>query len=76
MHHLVFLNSGDTSRQTLQVYQLVEGNYEVSDKSIAFPFLPIADIPGFIEQSKTIGQRAAVRLLRSRIREILQSSNE
>jgi len=63
-------------RQTLQVYQLVEGNYEVSDKSIAFPFLPIADIPGFIEQSKTIGQRAAVRLLRSRIREILQSSNE
>ena len=63
-------------RQTLQVYQLVEGNYEASDKSIAFPFLPIADIPGFIEQSKTIGQRAAVRLLRSRIREILQSSNE
>ncbi len=58
-------------RQTLQVYQLVEGNYELSDKSIAFPFLPIAEIPGFIERSKTMGQRASVRLFRSRIREIL-----
>jgi Uma2 family endonuclease len=63
-------------RQTLQVYQLVEGNYALSDKSIAFPFLPIAEVPGLINQSKTIGQRAAVRLLRARIREILQSSNE
>jgi Uma2 family endonuclease len=63
-------------RQTLQVYQLVEGNYELSDKSIAFPLLPIAELPGLIEQSKTIGQRAAVRLFRARIREILQSSNE
>jgi len=59
-------------KQTLQVYQLVEGNYELSETSLAFPFLPIAEIPGLIEQSKTIGQRAAVRLLRSRIREILQ----
>jgi Uma2 family endonuclease len=64
------------SKQTLQVYQLVEGNYELSDKSIAFPFLPIAELPGLIEQSKNIGQRAAVRLFRARIREILQSSNE
>ncbi|HAA30832.1 MAG TPA: hypothetical protein DCE56_27975 [Cyanobacteria bacterium UBA8553] len=63
-------------RQTLQVYQLVEGNYELSDTSLAFPFLPIAEIPGFIEQSKTIGQRAAVRLWRSRIREILQSGDK
>jgi Uma2 family endonuclease len=61
-------------RQTLQVYQLVEGNYELSDKSLAFPFLPIVEIPGFIEQSKTIGQRSAVRLFRTRIREILQIS--
>jgi Uma2 family endonuclease len=62
------------NRQSLQVYQLVEGNYELSDKSLAFPFLPIAEIPGFIEQSRTIGQRSAVRLFRARIREILQSS--
>jgi Uma2 family endonuclease len=58
-------------KQTLQVYQLIEGKYEQTGQSLAFPFVPIAEIPGFIEQSKTIGQRASVRLFRSRIREIL-----
>jgi Uma2 family endonuclease len=58
-------------KQSLQVYQLVEEKYEQTDKSLAFPFLPIAEIPGFIEQSKTIGQRASVRLFRARIREVL-----
>jgi Uma2 family endonuclease len=56
-------------KQTLQVYQLVEGKYEKMDKSLAFPCIPIAEIPGFIEQSKTIGQRSAVRLFRARIRD-------
>lgn len=60
-------------KQSLQVYQLVEGNYELSETSFAFPFLPIAEIPGFIEQSKVVGQRTAVRLFRKRIREILES---
>ncbi|OCQ94635.1 hypothetical protein BCD67_03960 [Oscillatoriales cyanobacterium USR001] len=55
--------------QSLKVYQLVEGNYEQRENSLAFPFLPIAEIPGFIEQSKTIGQRAAIRLFRERIKE-------
>jgi Uma2 family endonuclease len=58
-------------RQSLQVYQLVEGKYQKCDRSLAFPFLPVAEIPGFIEQSRTIGQRAAVRLFRQRIRELL-----
>jgi Uma2 family endonuclease len=57
--------------QSLEVYQLVEGNYEQRENSLAFPFLPIAEIPGFIEQSKTIGQRATVRLFRERVKEIL-----
>ncbi len=60
-------------RESLQVYQLVDGKYEMCDRSLAFPFLPVAEIPGFIEQSRTIGQRAAVRLFRERIREILLS---
>lgn len=60
-------------RQSLQVYQLVDGKYEKCDRSLAFPFLPVAEIPGLIEQSRTIGQRAAVRLFRQRIREILLS---
>jgi Uma2 family endonuclease len=63
-------------KQTLQVYQLVEEKYEQTDKSLAFPFIPIAEIPGFIEQSKTIGQRASVRLFRAGIREILKSQEK
>ena len=58
-------------KQSLQVYQLVEEKYEKIDNSLAFPCIPIAEIPEFIEQSKTIGQRAAVRLFRARIREVL-----
>lgn len=61
-------------RQTLEVYQLVEGQYERVAQSLAFPFFPVAEIPGFIEQSRAIGQRAAVRLFRTRITEILQNS--
>ena len=62
-------------RESLQVYHLVEGKYEMCDRSLAFPFLPVAEIPGFIEQSRTVGQRAAVRLFRQRIREILLSQS-
>ncbi|XZN98611.1 MAG: Uma2 family endonuclease [Microcoleus sp.] len=62
-------------RQSLQVYQLVEGKYQKCDRSLAFPFLPVAEIPVFIEQSRTIGQRAAVRLFRQRIKEILLSQS-
>jgi Uma2 family endonuclease len=57
--------------RSLEVYQLIEGNYQQQENSLAFPFLPIAEIPGFIEQSKSIGQRAAVRLFRDRVREVL-----
>ena len=58
-------------RESLQVYQLVDGKYEKCEISLAFPFLLVAEIPGFIEQSRTVGQRAAVRLFRQRIKEIL-----
>lgn len=61
--------------KSLEVYQLIDGKYELRDQSLAFPNLPIADIPSLIEQSKIIGQRAAVRLFRTRIRELLQNSN-
>ncbi|XZN91976.1 MAG: Uma2 family endonuclease [Microcoleus sp.] len=57
--------------QSLVVYQLVEGSYQERENSLAFGFLPIAEIPAFIEQSKTIGQRAAVRLFREKVREFL-----
>ncbi len=62
------------SQQTLQVYQLVDGKYQECDRSLAFPILPLAEIPGLIEQSQTVGQRTVVRLFKQRIREILSSS--
>ena len=58
-------------RQSLEVYQRVEENYESALQSIAFPFLPVGEVPGFIEQSRTVGQRSAVRLFRQHIQEIL-----
>ncbi len=61
-------------QQTLEVYHLMGDFYELSATSIAFPFLPIVEVSSFIEQSKTIGQRAAVRLFRDRIQAILQAA--
>ncbi|NES23081.1 MAG: Uma2 family endonuclease [Symploca sp. SIO3E6] len=55
----------------LLIYQLVNGNYQLSESSLTFPCLPVAEIVPLIEQSKEIGQRAVVRLFRKRIREIL-----
>jgi Uma2 family endonuclease len=60
-------------KQELQIYHLVTGEYQQADRSLAFPFLPIAEVPQFIEQSKEIGQRSAVHLFRARIREMLIS---
>ncbi|HEY9634044.1 MAG TPA: Uma2 family endonuclease [Coleofasciculaceae cyanobacterium] len=62
-------------KNTLQVYRLVEATYEQCDHSPTFPFLPLAEVPGFIEQSKTIGQRSAVRSFKARIREILENQS-
>lgn len=59
--------------RSLQVYQLIEGDYQLVPSSLAFPTLPIAEIPNFIEQSKTTGQRTAVCAFRKRMREILEN---
>jgi Uma2 family endonuclease len=64
------------TKKTLLVYQRVEGGYALCDRSLAFPFLPIAEVANFIEQSRTIGQRSAVRLFRQRIQEILNGQNK
>lgn len=58
-------------KNNLEVHQLIEAEYKQVNNSVAFPFLPIAEMTGFMEQSNTIGQRAAVRLFRKRIGEIL-----
>lgn len=55
----------------LQIYCLIGEQYEQSGQSIAFPFLPVAEVPDFIEQGKVIGQRSTVRLFRERIQAVL-----
>jgi Uma2 family endonuclease len=55
-------------KDTLQVYQLSAGSYEISSKSLAFPGFPIAEIPEFINRSQDVSQRATVRLFRERVR--------
>ena len=59
------------TKKSLLVYSRVEGGYKFSDRSLAFPFLPIAEVADFIEQSREIGQRSSVRSFRQRIQEIL-----
>ncbi|WP_019498251.1 Uma2 family endonuclease [Pseudanabaena sp. PCC 6802] len=58
-------------KKNLEVYQLIDGKYEQVTCSAALPTFPIAEVTTYIEQSFEIGQRAAVRLFRERIREIL-----
>jgi Uma2 family endonuclease len=61
------------AKKTLQIYLLVDGQYQLSDRSLAFPCLPVSEVPVLIERSKEIGQRATVRLFRDRIRAVLQN---
>ncbi len=60
-------------KQQLEIYQLVEEQYVRVDRSLAFPCLPVTEVPELIERSREVGQRSAVRLFRARIREILQT---
>jgi Uma2 family endonuclease len=58
-------------KNQLQVYRLNQDKYELARQSLVFPMLPITEIPALIEQSQALGQRAVVRLLRDRLREVL-----
>jgi Uma2 family endonuclease len=59
-------------KHTLQIYMLIDGQYQLSNHSLAFPCLPIAEVPELIGRSQEIGQRATVRVFRERIRSVLQ----
>jgi Uma2 family endonuclease len=64
------------SNNQLEVYILQNGEYQLSQASLLFPFLPIAAIPDFIERGQDMGQRTAVRLFRERIQALLVNSSE
>ncbi len=59
--------------QTLHFYQLEAGNYVESDRSTAFPFVPIAEIPLFVEKAPKVGEQTVAKAFRAwsrmRIRE-------
>lgn len=52
----------------LKFYQLVEGQYIEREFSIAFPLISVAEMSRFIEQSKTVGEIALLRLFRASVR--------
>jgi Uma2 family endonuclease len=59
------------NKQKLEVYQLIDHQYESVQESLVLPMFPISEVTNYIEQSYQIGQRSTVRLFRGRIREIL-----
>jgi len=49
----------------LKFYQLIEGQYVECEFSIAFPIISVSDISRFIQQSKTMGEIALLKLFRA-----------
>lgn len=65
--------------QTLHFYQLEAGDYVESDRSTAFPFVPVAEIPLFVEKAQKVGEQTVAKAFRAwsrmRIRENQGQSN-
>ncbi|NEQ97661.1 MAG: Uma2 family endonuclease [Cyanothece sp. SIO2G6] len=60
-------------RGILTIYQLnaEQTDYQETSTSLAFPQMPVQELPQFVERAKAIGQRSAVRELAKRVRTIL-----
>ncbi|MEO1095122.1 MAG: Uma2 family endonuclease [Cyanobacteria bacterium J06638_28] len=60
-------------RGILTIYLLNDAQeaYQAVEQSLAFPQLPVRELPQFMKRAKVIGQRAAVRELAQRVREVL-----
>lgn len=54
--------------------QLLDQTYEECDASLSFPFLSAQAMTGFLDQSKTYGQTAALASFRQWTRAALQAS--
>jgi Uma2 family endonuclease len=63
-------------RGALTLYQLNDDQsaYVETDASLAFPEMPVQQLPQFIERSQEIGQRAAVRELTAQVEAKLRGS--
>jgi Uma2 family endonuclease len=60
-------------RGQLMIYHLNDqrSGYDEKDHSLAFPQLPVQELPQFMERAKVVGQRSAVRELAQRVRQVL-----
>jgi Uma2 family endonuclease len=54
--------------RVLKFYQLAEGQYVECEFSRAFPLVSVTDMSRFIEQSKTTGEMALLKLFRAWVR--------
>lgn len=64
-------------RGKLTIYLLnkAQADYIETDLSLAFPQLPVQELPLFIERAKRIGQRSAVRELAKRVQQVLRPNS-
>jgi Uma2 family endonuclease len=62
-------NGGD-----LKFYQLIEGQYVEKEFSIAFPIVSVAEMNRFIEQSKSTGEIALLKLFRTWVRKKIRET--
>lgn len=55
--------------RVLKFYQLANGQYVECEFSISFPIVSVSEMSGFIEQSKTLGEIALLKLFRAWVRD-------
>ena len=62
----------------LRIYLLngEQTGYEESEQSLAFPQMPVRELPLWIERSREVGQRAALRELSAKVQEQLANSDD
>lgn len=65
-------------RGELTIYRLdaEQAAYALTDRSLAFPQLPVQEIPQFMARAKAIGQRAAVRELKQWVYGVLGEASQ
>ncbi|HIK28811.1 MAG: Uma2 family endonuclease [Oscillatoriaceae bacterium SKW80] len=59
--------------RVLKFYQLVEGQYNECEFSLAFPFISVNEIARFIEESKTTAETVLLKSFRGWVREKIKT---
>jgi Uma2 family endonuclease len=62
------------TQNIFQIYQLTETGYQLTEKSLSFPFIKITEISELISQSGKIGQRKTVKLFKEKIKQWINNT--